>query len=86
MLLPLIFTGCIFTPEPKVLIKYKIREVNVTKIVKEPVFVNIPDINCSFYGEGFEPTVKVLECVILQKRVLDTIKQEQANLLQSLQQ
>ena len=55
--------------EPKIVTEYKTIETKV------PVMVEVPEIDCDFSGEGIEPTQKLLECVILQKRVLDNLRQ-----------
>lgn len=56
----------------------KVKEVKgetVVKIetVKEYVIEKcvVPDNLCEFSGEGFEPTEKLLNCVITQKHYLD---------------
>ncbi len=65
-----LFTGCGSkcppTPEPIVKIVYK------TKEVKVEVPCKLPEIDCDFVGEGFVPTEKLLQCVVTQKRALET--------------
>jgi len=42
------------------------------------VYVPTPckvEVNCDFTGSGYEPTSKLLECVIDQKRALDYCRQ-----------
>ena len=66
-----ILTGCTTTltqPEPVIVYRTKVKEVKV------PVYPVIPEVKCDFKGTGFEPTVKLLECVINQKRVLDALR------------
>ena len=41
--------------------------------VKVPVKIDIPEIECEFSGEGTVPMTKMLECIILQKKVIDEI-------------
>lgn len=41
----------------------------VEKIV--PVACKIPKLDCNFSGSNFVPTQKLLECVILQKKILE---------------
>lgn len=41
----------------------------VEKVV--PVSCKIPKLDCDFSGTNFEPTQKMLECVILQKKILE---------------
>ena len=41
--------------------------------VKVPVKIDIPEIDCEFSGEGTVPMTKMLECIILQKKVIDEI-------------
>lgn len=43
--------------------------------VKVPVKIDIPEIDCEFSGEGTVPMTKMLECIILQKRVIDEISE-----------
>ncbi len=62
----LLFTGCAQKHEPII-----ITEVDVQEKVVESGKCNIPEISCDFKGEGFEPTKRLLECVILQKKYLD---------------
>ena len=75
--LPLLFLlGC--NNEPN--IQYKTLTVDKivykTKIVKVPVYqpIPLPEVNCSFKGTNFEPTVKLLKCLIIHKHILDKIK------------
>ena len=39
--------------------------------VKVPVACQFPKIACNFDGEGFTPTEKLLECVVIQKQLMD---------------
>lgn len=65
----LLITGCsLLVPEPKL-----IHTIYTTKIIKVPVPCKVPKIDCNFRGSGFTPTVKLLECVTLQKRVLESL-------------
>ena len=43
--------------------------------VKVPVKMDIPEIDCEFSGEGTVPMTKMLECIILQKKVIDEISE-----------
>lgn len=65
LIVSIFFGGCVSQPEPEIRTVYK------TKEVKVPVKCKVPEINCSFKGEGFEPTIKLLECIQLQKRALE---------------
>ena len=47
-----------------------------TKYVDLPVKPDRPKINCDFEGEGNIPIKKLLECIILQKRVIEDITVE----------
>jgi hypothetical protein len=38
--------------------------------VKVPVACQIPKVTCDFSGENFEPTQKLLDCLILHKKLL----------------
>lgn len=65
----LILTGCSTQqPQPKIIEKV------VTQEVKMPVKLNIPELHCSFKGEGLEPTRNVVVCLTLHKRILDIIR------------
>lgn len=55
-----------------------VRNVEV-QYIKVPMTVDIPDIDCDFSGAGLEPSVKLLNCVVLQKRVLDSIREYNDN-------
>lgn len=37
---------------------------------KVPVKCELPTIQCEFKGEGLTPTIKLLECVKLQKEII----------------
>jgi len=66
LVLGLVMTGC--ASEPKIVTK----DVIVYKYKK--VYVPTPcdvTVKCDFTGEGYEPTSKLLECVIDQKRALE---------------
>ena len=58
-------TGCATQHEPEIKVVYK------TKIVKVPVACITEPVTCSFSGSGFKPTVYLLDCVILQKKIID---------------
>lgn len=60
-----LFGGCYNQPEPEIRTVYK------TKEVKVPVKCKVPKIDCNFKGEGFDPTIRLLECIQLQKRALE---------------
>ena len=64
MLVIVILSGCSNTREPEIITKTEIQEVYV------PVKPLRPRINCDFTGTGNEPIAKLLDCVIIQKRVL----------------
>lgn len=38
--------------------------------VKVPVACELPKIECDFSGNAFVPTQKLLECIIIQKKLL----------------
>ena len=71
VLIFLVITGC-SKPKPKVVTKtiYKIK----TRVVLRDVPVMVPIISCNFKGVGYTPTIKLIECVIKQKKVLDTLR------------
>jgi hypothetical protein len=61
-----LFTGCgNIQPEPRV--------VTVTKEVKVyiPTKMKRPKIECDFKGDGTVPIAKLIECISLQKRVIE---------------
>ena len=65
ILITFLFTGCFCeTPEPIV----KIKTITVEKTVP----CDLPKVHCDFHGEGFEPTQKLLDCVVIQKKALET--------------
>jgi len=68
-LVGLVFIGCGDPQPPKPTIVYK------TKIVYKSLPCKVPEVKCDFSGKGFDPTVKLLECVILQKHVLDSLRE-----------
>ena len=63
-------SGC-FNGQPKP----EIKTVIVTKIkeVKVPVPCKVPKVSCDFNGPGFTPINKLLECVVKQKRALESV-------------
>ena len=63
-------SGC-FDGQPKP----EIKTVIVTKIkeVKVPIPCKVPKVSCDFNGPGFTPINKLLECIIKQKRALESI-------------
>lgn len=69
-----LLTGCSNKPcEPKV--------VTEIKYIDRPVAVEVPvkckiaqDVRCDFKGDGFMPTTKLLECIAIQKRVIESCK------------
>ena len=66
IILLILLSGCSTGKiEPTVITK--IEPVETIKVVAP----KIPSIECDFEGEGLEPTGKLLECVIFQKRILD---------------
>lgn len=61
------FNGC-SQPEPKpnpVQVIYETKKVYVTVPCKAP------KVECVFSGDGHTPTVKLIECIINQKRALE---------------
>ena len=72
-----VLTGCTYKqPEPVV------KTVVVTEIkeVKVPVPCKVPKVTCDFNAPGFSPINKMLECIIMQKRALESIsKSNQIN-------
>ena len=74
MLTLFILTGCSNAScEPKI--------VTEIKYIDRPVTVEVPvkckvaqDVYCEFKGDGFIPTTKLLECIAMQKRVIEQCK------------
>ena len=73
-------TGCSSTtPAPRV-----IKEVEVVER-KVPVAVAIPEIDCKFQGEGLEPTVNLMACLILHKRIIDILRRADGKSIEEIQ-
>lgn len=73
-------TGCSSaTPAPRV-----IKEVEVVER-KVPVAVAIPEIDCKFKGEGLEPTVNLMACLILHKRIIDILRRADGKSIEEIQ-
>lgn len=69
MIFILAFSGC-STKEPEVITK------TVTQEVYVPVKPLRPRINCEFTGTGNEPIAKLIDCIIIQKRVIENMTQD----------
>ena len=61
----LLCTGCSTT------VKEKVVTVTETVEVKTPVPCEVKDLTCSFEGEQYVPTKKLLECLIIHKRIIE---------------
>ena len=73
-------TGCSSaTPTPRV-----IKEVEVVEH-KVPVAVAIPEIDCKFEGQGLEPTVNLMACLILHKRIIDILRRTDGKTVEEIQ-
>ena len=73
-------TGCSSTtPAPRV-----IKEVEVVER-KVPVAVAIPEIDCKFEGQGLEPTVNLMACLILHKRIIDILRRTDGKTIEEIQ-
>lgn len=73
-------TGCSSaTPAPRV-----IKEVEVVER-KVPVAVAIPEIDCKFEGQGLEPTVNLMACLILHKRIIDILRRTDSKTVEEIQ-
>lgn len=69
MILIILFNGCYSKPEPEIITRTEVKEVYIpTKPLR-------PKIKCDFSGSGNEPIAKLLDCLILQKRVIEKITQ-----------
>ena len=64
IMLMTLFIGCCPKVEPEIRTVYK------TKEVKVPVKCEVPKVICDFSGEGFTPTIKLLECIKEQKEII----------------
>lgn len=64
-IIAIIFSGC-FDQQPKPIPE----PVIVTKVVKVkvPVRCIVPKVTCDFSGKGYEPTVRLLECIVKLKK------------------
>lgn len=73
-------TGCSSaTSAPRV-----IKEVEVVER-KVPVAVAIPEIDCKFEGQGLEPTVNLMACLILHKRIIDILRRTDGKTVKEIQ-
>ena len=73
-------TGCSSTtPAPRV-----IKEIEVVER-KVPVAVAIPEIDCKFEGQGLEPTVNLMACLILHKRIIDILRRTDGKTIEEIQ-
>ena len=80
VLFAILTTGCSSTtPAPRV-----IKEVEVVER-KVPVAVAIPEIDCKFQGEGLEPTVNLMACLILHKRIIDILRRADGKSIEEIQ-
>ena len=80
VLFAILATGCSSTtPTPRV-----IKEVEVVER-KVPVAVAIPEIDCKFQGEGLEPTVNLMACLILHKRIIDILRRADGKSIEEIQ-
>lgn len=80
VLFAILATGCSSTtPAPRV-----IKEVEVVER-KVPVAVAIPEIDCKFQGEGLEPTVNLMACLILHKRIIDILRRTDGKTIEEIQ-
>ena len=51
--------------------KEQVRYVDVPLPYAVPVPCDVPDVNCSFKGEGSEPVIRMLECIVDQKKAIE---------------
>jgi len=64
-----IFKGCA-CKEPEPVIMYK--TIIETKDVYIEVPCKVPVVKCDFKGDGYTPTVKLLECISEQKKAIES--------------
>lgn len=71
LLTVVLFTGCGTTgnTQPRVVTEVK------TVTVRVPIIYPVPEIKCEFKGKGVTPIAKLLDCIVLQKRVLNEIRE-----------
>ena len=80
VLFAILATGCSSTtPAPRV-----IKEVEVVER-KVPVAVAIPEFDCKFEGQGLEPTVNLMACLILHKRIIDILRRADGKSIEEIQ-
>ena len=62
LLIPLFFIGCV-----------KKEPIKVYEIVEVPKIIvcTPPKVTCDFKGEGWTPTIKLVECIMEQKRAIE---------------
>ena len=58
----LIFSGCS--------VKERVVYVDKPTPYAVPVKCKVPEVYCSFKGEGSEPILRLLECVVAQKKAI----------------
>jgi len=69
-LIAMLFTGCGVEPKPCVP-KTVTKVIYKTKIVKVPVPCDMKKPTCDFKGDGYEPSIRMMECIVTQKKVID---------------
>lgn len=62
--------SCKNTETTKTVVSTDVVKVNI------PVACQFPKVVCDFGGEGFVPTEKLLDCVIIQKRLMEACSAE----------
>jgi len=68
-----LLTGCSTTPPPpETVIVTKYKEVKVPVRMK----YDIPEIKCDFSGKGYEPTTKLLDCLMKHITVIETLRKK----------
>jgi len=63
----LLIAGCGHKTRPPIIIE-KIKPVYIYKTVP----CKIPNVDCEFTGDGNLPTIKLLECIVKQKRAMES--------------
>ena len=48
--------------------------IEVPKPYAVPVPCKVPEVECSFKGKGSEPVIRLLECIIKQKKAMKVCK------------
>lgn len=79
----ILLAGCMEQPQPCPVIEPIVKKEIVK--VKVPVQAKIPEVTCNFEGDGVTPTKKLLECLILHKRIIEVLKKNEGKEIKGLE-